>query len=595
MVRRAVGPPTGLIRSTYKFVRDLRGGINISIPPDQLADNESPDMLNLVYTQRVLAVDSGLTPFGPPIVGIPQKVIQWKDVSGTIHYVLVTTQTVYVWTGSSWKGIPTTTSGNPIITGSTSIANEDILTFSGSADWVTGQAIGYGQTGGGWRSGIAGGTSSPVTVSTNLTTGSPVVGEAIFPLYLLTSHGDRPVSWAEDPLLNWLIMTNGYDIPFYFDGTNIAPVTNLGDISLTAANYVVRFYNITAFLGTTEGAGVFPYRVRRSATGDSTNWTTLNAGFDDLGDSSDAITGAFILNPNLIILRERSIIRATYYGVGAQVYFYDYGNRTTGMRGLQLVAPNKTDSIVVSEAGIFRYQGDYNLTDIGEKVFEYLLGYLGELAPGTQNLAFAFYVPTIDETWIVYAPANQDWPNKVLRYSHKVGAFFPRQFAAPMNFAGWGTYEAGTPRTWEQLIGNWLQQTWRWSSRSTQPNFPTLLLCGADDNQVYSYDYIFSQTDNGAPIPWYFTTKDYPTPEDWETLDGLTFYGKGSIQLIEISTDFGVTYQTLAQNLMIGGTWALADVDCSITAEFLRFRFSGTDPAFKLSWFALRTMKASER
>ena len=124
--------------------------------------------------------------------------------------------------------------------------------------------------------------------------------------------------------------------------------------------------------------------------------------------------------------------------------------------------------------------------------------------------------------------------------------------------------------------------------------FRQILLCGTD-GQVYVYDFNTTVSDNGLPIPWFFVTKDYPLPQEWRALDGIALYGKGIIDSVEASVDYGVTWHQLGYSIVLGPTWSQQDVDCSLTCAFVRIRFSGKDPSFKLSWFAFKTLSASER
>src|SRR4029077_4955182 len=140
------------------------------------------------------------------------------------------------------------------------------------------------------------------------------------------------------------------------------------------------------------------------------------------------------------------------------------------------------------------------------------------------------------------------------------------------------------------LVGTrWIDRHKPWNARSSLQNYHGILLCGQSPPQVFLYDFNRTTTDDGFPIPWRFVSKDYPIPANWTTLDGLTFYGKGIVNLVEISIDYGVTWRELAKNVLLGPTWKRADAFCSLTCEFIRLRFSGDDPSFKLSWFAFNT------
>lgn len=412
----------------------------------------------------------------------------------------------------------------------------------------------------------------------------------------LTSDGSIQVSWCTDPSHAWLIFVNGFDPPYVFDGNSCFALPGVAAISLSTARHVCRFHGVTVLANVVEGGREYVYRVRRSATNDPTNWASLDAGFDDLVDTGDPITDVLPVNPYLVFMRGQSIVRATYYGMGLQVFWYDYGLTTTGAIADQASINTKTSLIFVSESGIYQYDGNYGLTDVGEKVHSTLLTYTGELNLNSTLPIFLMYVPMSDETWIFYSNFRAQWPNMTLRLNHSTGAWFKRAWANPCMFAGAGLYSQPTAMRWIDL-GNtrWIDRHRPWHARGIQPLFQSIVLCGAEDNQTYLYDWNTTVTDNGLVIDWYYTSKDYPIPDEWRTVDGIVFYGKGIVNLVEISVDFGVTWQQLAQNVVMGPTWARGDADCSITAEFVRIRFSGNDPSFKLSWFAFRTMSASER
>lgn len=412
----------------------------------------------------------------------------------------------------------------------------------------------------------------------------------------LTSDASLPVSWCSDPSHSWLIWTNGFDPPQVFDGNSCFPLPGVGAIGLSTARRVARFHGVTVLANVVEGGVEYTYRVRRSATNDPTNWSTLDAGFDDLVDTGDDITDMISVNPYLVIFRFQSIVRVTYYGLGLQVFWYDYGLTRTGSIDYQASAAIKTSSMFITESGIYQYDGNYALTDLGEKIESSLITYTGALNLNATLPIFLLYVPMSDETWVFYADFKSQWPNHVLRYNHGSGAWFSRTFAHPCMFAGAGLFSSPTAVRWIDLgTTRWIDRHRPWHARGIQPLFHQVVLCGAVDNRTYLYDWNTTVTDNSLPINWYYTSKDYPIPDEWRTIDSIVFYGKGIISLVEVSRDYGVTWEQLAQNIVLGPTWARADADCSLTAEFVRIRFSGNDPSFKLSWFAFRTMSASER
>lgn len=596
-------PPQAQIKPDYKIILDISGGMNTNRPPDQLDDRESPDMLNLVYVNKVLSVDFGVRPLGSKVFGIPQQPIEFKQVTtGSKFELLVTSRTLYQYSAAltDWVPVPTQTGGNATVNGGIvgTGANPSVA-FTGAATWTNGQLVGIIMDNGLYLVGTTGGTTSPVTVGSPLPVGRTIAnGATIFPLPTFTSDASIGVSWTVDPSHGWLMFVNGFDLPQYFDGNVCKPIPNVSGV-VSTARQIIRYHGVTILANTTESGIVYAYRIRRSATNDPTNWTTLDSGFDDLVDTGDQITDLILVNPYLAVVRENSIVRASYYGIGVQVLWYDYGLSSTGSLSIHSSTPTKTAAVVVTEPGIYQYNGDYGLVDIGDKIFNTLLSYSGELHTDLPLNIFLLYVPILDETWLVYADQTMQWPAKVFRYNHKTNAWFKRQFGGGLSFAGIGLFSLwGTATRWIDLgTTRWIDRHRPWNARANQPLFHQILLCGATDNQVYLYDWNTTTQDNGTPISWYYVSKDYPIPDEWKTLDGLVFYGKGIVNLVEISTDGGVSYHQLNLEgpVNMGTSWTRANVDCSLTCDFVRVRFSGTDPSFKLSWFAFKSMHASER
>lgn len=589
-------PPQAQIKPDTKLILDLSGGLNTSRPPDQVEDRDSPDLMNLVYMNKVLCVDFGFRPIGSPVLGIPMQPIEWISPLALDRWsLLVTSQTVYSFNQVSQDWVPLPSSRERMAVRQAALDDDRrplVILDQRPGPGVHAIAL----SDGGWIAGRFEETEGGYRFSAAVPEGRAIErGAEVYAAPTFTSDGTVQISWATDPSHAWLLFTNGFDLPQRFDGATCQPIPGISAV-LQAARHISRFHGVTVVAYTTEAGTPYIYRVRRSATNDPTNWTSLDAGFDDLVDTGDPITDVLSVNPYLVFMRTESIVRATYYGIGTQVFWYDYGLTTTGSIDNQASVNTKTSSIFVSEAGIFQYDGNYGLTDVGEKVYTTLLTYTGELNQAANLPTFLLYVPMLDETWIFYADFTEDWPNKVLRLNHATGAWFKRRWANPCCFAGAGLFSQPTAVRWIDL-GNtrWIDRHRPWHARALQPLFHQIMLCGAEDHQTYLYDWNTTTSDNGLPIRWYYVSKDYPLPDEWRTLDGIIFYGKGIITLVEISTNYGVTWQQLAQNVVLGPTWARGDADCSLTCEFVRIRFSGNDPSFKLSWFAFRTMSASER
>ena len=599
MARQPQRSPT--IRPDYKVIRDLRGGINTSQPPDQIADNEAALASNLTYMNRVLCVDFGVAAAGSPLFGSPQQPMLWTDAAGANHSLVATTKTLYVWNTSQQDWLPVTnasTNGATTNSLTTGAGTNPSVSFTGSASWTTGKNVAALMDNGLYLVGPAGGTTSPVTIQTPLPVGRSIPsGNALLSVVTFTATGALPVNSCPDPQRNVLFITNGADHVQIYDGTKCIDEPNLVSAGFTAARYIARMNFIMCLGAVTDNGTFYTYRIRRSATGDSTNWTTLNAGFDDLVDTNDDITGLFLLNQNLCITRRSTIMTASYYGIGQQVLWYNYALSETGSIGLQSSGTTGLNSVIFDDTGIFTFNGSAIPVDVGEKVFNAIATYTGDLVPGTNDKIFTFYNPLLNETWILYEAGSQAAPASMWKFNHKIGCWHRRDFMAPLAVSSVGPFSRGAPdATWATWTGDWLSDNLPWNSAAGQAAFNTLLFAGADsgDTSVYEYNYQ-NATDAGTPIAWSYTSKSFPIPDEVEMLDGLVFYSQGTIALVEVSTDGGVTFVPWATNVGSGAYWSRNEVDGQIASGFYCIRLSGTDPAFKLSWWASKMIPASEK
>lgn len=603
-----------LIKPNFKTYQNLSGGVNVLQPADQIQDIESPDMLNLIYINGILQVDTGYVPYGGKTVGGPLQPIQFELTTGELLTCLVTTSAFYLWDSGAKNWLLamtselTTTTTNSIPYNASpwlDVFSTDFGPFSTSgleigfasvAGVSIGDVVQITLLGGGFYN------STVVTISgSNITFLDPLIpGTIIAPgatvnFFVHFNGGAFPISWTIDPSTNTLIWTNGVDPVQAYDGTGAtAPLAGLSAICSTA-RLVTRFYGCTLALNTTESGVSYPYRVRNSTNVSSTQWdpsTYTQAGFTDLIDTPDAIISVNVLGPYLVIGRENNIMTATYWGTATQLFFFQYNFYNTGvLGGIPLVGTPEFD-VFVSSSGIFNYQGGFSLSDIGDKIFNYFLGPQGNMNPAETERLFTFFVEELDEIWIFYPSTSATYCDTLLRCAQKYGGgWFPQQF--PSEFAGIGLAFNSGALTWEGDTQEWSQKTTSWDSRAVLGNYPLLLMASPADRQVYCYNFTTAMR-NSQQTSWYYTTKDYPVIDELLTFDGIVAYGKGNGVQVDISTDYGQNYQTVG--IFNFGTqfYTKQILDYQVTGDFFRIKFSGVGYGFFLSQFALRYLEASE-
>ena len=611
-----------LIRPKYDITSNLKGGLNVSAPADQIPADAFQDIQNLQYVGGVLQVDSGYLQYGYRVAGNPLQPIQYELTNGDRVSCLVTTVAFYTWnTGlQDW------------VLGMTPIATTTVTDAVSGTPWTTDYASDYGPVIDIGGTGVTVGSLTGVSIGdvvsilctngryftstvTSVNTGTNVVtffdnllpGYAIAPgamteFYTPYNGGAYSISWTVDPTTDALIWTNGVDpVQSFLGGTN-APLLGLyGNPTAdpvvppiaTTARLLVRFQSYTIAIGTTEGGNYKPYRFRYSTPVSSTEWDPTvyaAAGFNDLTDSADEIVAVSKVGGNLVLGRESSIMLVSYWGTAYATWYFQYTLTNAGVLGGHGMEQSKDVIALVSESGVYGYIGDFSLHDIGDAIFNYMLGALGDLDPSNNNNLFLFYNQQYDEMWIFYPTVGNTYCNKILRFSFKYKNWHVRYLLSQIAGAGIEFNPSG--KSWNQLIGTWQQQNFTWSQRTAAGNYPLILLAAYEDRVTYVYDYR-TQTDNGAVIPWYLVTKDYPVLDQKLIFDGITAYGKGNNVLVELATSDGTDWATVG-TMNFGTTFTKQMLDFQATSDFFRLRISGTDPNFQLSDLAPRYLEASE-
>jgi hypothetical protein len=146
--------------------------------------------------------------------------------------------------------------------------------------------------------------------NTNLITTTVLTGPAIIPNHLSNSVGIDSVSFN-----GIIIFTDGGASLYRWDPagnayTAIAGVNGYCYLTTISSRVVAGYKG---------GAGTNPLSIAWSASGDETNWTTLDSGNLVLQDASDAITGTGSINNVVVALRYTGIHLGTQTGVAPPV------------------------------------------------------------------------------------------------------------------------------------------------------------------------------------------------------------------------------------------------------------------------------------
>lgn len=576
------------------------GGLRTDKAAVDLQPNEVPTLTNLQILRGVLRPDTGYSVFGTvcggsPFIGAVQKTFQQFDTIGLSIEFLVTTQTVYSLNSqfNQWQIVPWGGFYHNVGVLSAGATTATLASVSGLAvGSVLGLPLDNGEQLPVTVSAIVGST---VTFSPAMPVGRTVPNTADICLgAALRGSYSNAVCIVPFVGQGWTIFTNGIDPLFYYDGSKLASLVADSDLpALTTCVWMIVFHNCLFLLDTTENGTNRPQRVRMSDLGDPLAWTPGSsssiAAIYDLLDTDDFINTASIIGPYLILYRDESIMRGTYLGAPQQTIFWEYVIKGEGTLVVDGVTKIGAQDLFFGNSSVYTYTGDYTLESVGDPVYEGFLGSLGDLNPVAKPTAFTQYIGDFDEAWLFYPVGTSTLPNRTLRCSLEKSAWFIRQFAN--KFVSCEPYLGVADTTWQSAVGTWAEQTSVWVSRAFRANVPVYIMCAGDDNLVYVYDYT-ATTDAGAAIAWSVQTKDISAGDEMQRWDSVRAYGQGTA-LCETSTDGGVTWQTVG-TFAFGSTLSQKVLTFQAVSPYIRFRLSGGDPTFRLSWMEVWYLFESE-
>lgn len=340
----------------------------------------------------------------------------------------------------------------------------------------------------------------------------------------LTLSGTRNLipDWTVIPATGWVVVTNGVDAPFRYDGTNVSPLVGLTRtedginalFNTFTANRVVHWNNLLIFLSTTEDGTHYGFRLRYSDAGNPNAWSSGVAGFNDILDQHDPIVTAKIIGPYLAIYRRHSIVRCEWVGESTQLLSLEVSLSVDGPPVPTLVAQLYDRHIFVGVHGAYFYLGGLKAYPISDKLRIELIDNIrhANIARATTAVDFDrniihIILPTSvnDETvlYSVYLPPGSEDIEPV---------WTRRRIGGIVNSIG--TIRLGsTALRWDELVGSWADQEFRW--RAFLPIIDVrdeLLLVFYADDEVARYSATSTLSDHrtvaGQPL-WRYRTRTH--------------------------------------------------------------------------------------
>ncbi len=565
----------------YKQVDSLAGGLNLSVRPDKLEDQETLVCKNIVVMKEQLQVDTGYKKFGPEIEGIPQGTFDYSRASGITELILITTETVYKWNDAkdTWVYIAGALKTTASVGEASGLTNIRVVSSAGA---VVGGRVGIL---------LNDGVQHKTTISSipdathilivdAIPAGKTVAaGAEVLQALALSGNLDNQVIGLNVQSHEWLAFTNGVNKVQRYDGISVGDLPGLDNV---VCRSIALYKNCLFLINTIEAGEAHPRRIRRSDSGDPTNWVDGEgtAGYNDLLDEEDPLQGGEVLGPYLIVYAERQIIRGEFVNTGGITFDFQTMIRGEGVISSYSMADVGDSHIVMCQSNIYAYRGGFDLEPVGDNVYYRLYGSKGSMSPANKHKVFAFYVEELDEVWFFFPDTTAvSGCNRLLRYN--VGEKIWTERAFQHEFIGFGFFESRTSRPWSSLVGSWRQQIWRWNERTLLSRSPTTHLCCSEVNQVMEYDYV-DTLDDGVPIEYTVVSKDFLAPDSIHRFDMIEMGIRGIDVLVQCSTDEGLTWMTLGT--VNRQTMGRERMHLQFPFEKVRFRWSGAS-SFVLDWF----------
>ena len=178
--------------------------------------------------------------------------------------------------------------------------------------------------------------------------------------------GDEDDKWTGGVLGGILVLTNGVDVPTYWDGNTANNLVTLTDWTGTERCKALRpFKNYLVALNITKGSTNYPHMVKWSHSADPgalpSSWDetdpAVDAGEQDLADTQDEIVDGLPLGDIFVIYKERSMYGMQFIGAPLIWRFFRLPDNNQGAVARNCVAQTPQGHVVFSGSDVFLHNG----------------------------------------------------------------------------------------------------------------------------------------------------------------------------------------------------------------------------------------------
>lgn len=326
--------------------------------------------------------------------------------------------------------------------------------------------------------------------------------------------------WTGGTLGGVLVMNNGVDQPQFWGGNvanDLAPLT--GWNANWRAGVIRPFKNYLVALDLTKSGTRYQHMVKWShaavagtipASWDETN-VTLDAGEQDLAETSDALVDALPLGDSLIVYKERSMYSMTYIG---QPYIWRFqrlpGDSGMLARGCGAVTP--LGHVVLTAGDVVLNTGSGVQSIANGTVRRFIFQNIDST---NYRRAFVTTNPQRNEVLVCFPLSGSTVCDKAAVWNWETKTWGMRDLNS-VTYGATGLLDGAATDTWSSDPESWYSDVTTWGESEYAPNEARLMLCSL--SSIAAFDV--GDTDGGSSMSSYLERT------------GLAFDDAGSVKLI---------------------------------------------------------------
>lgn len=390
--------------------------------------------------------------------------------------------------------------------------------------------------------------------------------------YVIASGTDSMGTYVK-----WIIITNGVDVPRYWDGATSKFVLYAPDYtSFTTCKALRMFFNHLILVNVTKGSN----NGQMIAWSDAQSLTQFNTGLS--GEAViPGVKGSFVraeqLGDRMVLYSTNSMCTMTYVG-GTDIYSVELVGDETRLLSPKSIANLGAFHMFLSQENVFLFDGSRLMRTMGDKIYRQ---YREEVDVANAYQAFAFpdfarqQAYFVIPTGGVHAIYKLDYDLSDIASSK----WSRHQYADRPLCMGFYT------RTFDLLFDSilcqnldWSDADFDWSAGATKIGFP-LRVFGTSGGRVMQADDTVGN-DNGTGISAYADTVDFVVPQGFLSENARWLEIEADLQgtscIVSYSPDKGVTYIPV-DTIALGGSFEKYELQIDGYSPTLRVRFENND------------------